>query len=483
MVPISENLVDKVRPAPAYSLSKVEDHPLDYAGKSTTEKLKEIRKDLFGEPGCPKEDDKAGGVYLLTVLPAIAWFLNARCHGDIPNVPAFRSYLALTLTTCALFIDDRKVTPEIKQKLQADDIEIRPYGIDQVKRWVLEHRVRVREEQGEKALDVQGRVLIPSETSWGMVEAIGQEHVKTVSECPVDKAKAVKNPVEIEGFRRAYLRDGAATARWIAWLEEEIKDNNQSISEWEASEKMTWFRTFEENYKGMAYDNISASGPNGALPHYAPVKGQDRIIDRETTFVIDAGGQYMDGTVDTTRTLHFGTPTADQKRAYTRVLQGHIAIETTPFPTGTKGDKLDPLARQFLWKEGLNFGHGVGHGIGAYLSVHEIPPGIGWATTIRPGHVVSNEPGFYLEGEWGIRIESVVVCKEIKTRYNYDKSPWLGWERITRVPIQTDLVDYELMTQDEKTWLKEHNEQCKREVMPLLNRPGDEKARQWLERQ
>ncbi|GHJ86035.1 hypothetical protein NliqN6_2437 [Naganishia liquefaciens] len=468
LVQINKNLIDVIRPPVARSLSPVLHYPLKFSGCSTADKLSLIRNKLFA-------DNPDRGVYILPVLPSIAWLLNLRCRDDVPNTPIFRSYVTLTRTSCRLYADRRKISSEVEKSLAQDGVKVLPYGVEHVKDYIVDWK-RAEGGQGLK-------VLAPPTVSWGLVHQIKMatsEKIDIIT-CPVEAAKAVKNATEIQGFRNAYLRDGAATVRWMAWLDEQIKNHGRKIGEWEAGEKLTEFRSHEQFYAGLAYENISGSGPNGALPHYSPQKGHDRVISTDAPYVIDAGAQYLDGTIDTTRTLHFGKPTPDHKRAFTRVLQGHIAVETTPFPKGTRGDSLEALARQYLFADGLNFGHGVGHGIGSYLSVHEGPQGIPSVVPFEPGHLISNEPGFYLEGQWGIRTESVIICKPVKTRYDFGGT-WLGWERITRVPIQTSLVDFELLSSEQKTWLKKHNETCRDDLMPLLTKKGDEAVRKWLKR-
>lgn len=235
----------------------------------------------------------------------------------------------------------------------------------------------------------------------------------------------------------------------------------------------------------MAYENISATGENAALPHYAPTATKSSIINTTTPYLNDSGAQYSDGTtIDTTRTVHFGRPTPEQRLAFTCILQGHIAIGSAVFPMNTTGFQLDLLARLPLCKHGLTFGHGTGHLIGSYLSVHESESGVGIGssksfniTPLQPGNVISNEPGFYREGEFGIRTESIVtvVDKEIAGL------KFLGFERLTVVPIQSSLCDLKLMSKEERNWLKDHNDDCRRKLLPFLK--DDKRARAWLKRQ
>jgi len=231
----------------------------------------------------------------------------------------------------------------------------------------------------------------------------------------------------------------------------------------------------------LAYENISATGANAALPHYKPSRLTSSLISTNTPYLIDSGGQYLDGTCDTTRTIHFGCPTREQRDAYTRVLQGHIAIDSAVFPAGTSGTQLDVLARMALWKKTLNYGHGTGHGFGSFLSVHEGPHGFGINIPLQPGAVITNEPGYYKEGDFGIRIESALLIKQVEKKIDGGTEVWLGFERFTQVPIQTSrLVNYSLLTRDERKWLRNHNRACRHKLSPLLQ--GDIRALKWLKK-
>jgi Xaa-Pro aminopeptidase len=299
----------------------------------------------------------------------------------------------------------------------------------------------------------------------------------------VDEIQAIKNAVELEGQRRAYLRDGVAFVRWLAWIEQKYSQGFE-ITEYQAAFRLNEYRRGNQYYKGLAYDSISASGPNAALPHYIPRKSSARLIDRETPYLMDSGGQYLDGTCDTTRTIHFGRPTNEQCDAYTRVLQGHIALDSVIFPQGTSGRQLDVLARRALWKDGLNYGHGTGHGVGSYLNVHEGPHSFSNNVPLAPGHVITNEPGFYKFDAFGVRIESTLAVTPVKTRGETKDGPvWLGFERLTCVPIQTKMVKESMLSKEEKQWIKEHNQRCRERLEPLLREKDDKRALKWIKRE
>jgi len=267
---------------------------------------------------------------------------------------------------------------------------------------------------------------------------------------------------------------------FLAWLETKLNEG-YDITEYEAAQRLTEFRRKTKHFMGLAYENISATGPNAALPHYSPRRSTARMIDRNTPYLNDSGGQYRDGTCDTTRTVHFGRPSPEQCDAFTRVLQGHIAIDSAVFPEGTSGHQLDVLARKALWRDGLNYGHGTGHGFGSFLTVHEGPQGFSSSVPLMPGHVVTNEPGFYNEGQWGMRIESALAVRRVKTRGEFNGPIWLGFERLTCVPIQTRMVKESMLTKEEKQWLKDHNQRCLQLLSPHLKE--DKRAMKWLKRE
>lgn len=273
------------------------------------------------------------------------------------------------------------------------------------------------------------KLICGENVSWAVVESVGIPNAHILTQSPLSFWKAVKNEVEVEGMRRAYLRDGVCWAKWAAWLEEAVRFRKETIDEKQAADALIKLRQQTDKYAGMeSYDAISASGENAALPHYETPKKGSRVIDRKTPYLMDAGAQYFDGTIDTTRTVHFGRPTAEQSRAYTRVLQGHIAIETSVFPKGTTtGATLDVVARRALWKEGMNYAHGTGHGIGSFLNVHEGPQGFSFSSggalvpaVLEENMCVSNEPGFYEEGSYGIRIETILRVQSVQTRRGFN---------------------------------------------------------------
>lgn len=306
-----------------------------------------------------------------------------------------------------------------------------------------------------------------------------------ITRSPVADMKSIKNSTEIEGFRQSHIRDGAALARYFAWLEEQL-NNGVELTESQGADQLEKYRSELDLFRGLSFSTISATGPNGAIIHYKPDPEDCAIIRKDQIYLCDSGGQYLDGTTDVTRTWHFGTPTAEERRCFTRVLQGHIAIDVAIFPNGTSGYIIDSFARRPLWEDGLDYRHGTGHGVGHFLNVHEGPHGIGVhifynSTALKPGMTVSNEPGFYADGRFGIRIENVVVVCEVKTPNNFGDKGFLGFERLTMSPMHKNLIDTSLLTASERTWVNAYHAEVWEKVSPLLK--NDSRALSWLERE
>ncbi|KAG9055938.1 hypothetical protein FS842_000759 [Serendipita sp. 407] len=419
----------------------------------------------------PSGADKISAVFV-SDLASIAYTLNLR-GSDILYNPVFTAYLLIGVEgKTTLFIDKVKVPTEVRDYLHENGVSIREYSdvwtFLRAKQW------------GD------GKVVINPDTPYAVSLIIGSSRYSVLPSY-IEEIKAVKNDVEVSGMRAAYIRDGVALVRWFAWLDQKFSQGYE-ITEWEASEKLTNFRDDElrapgapKMFQGPAYENIVASGANAALPHYAPSQGGSKMISRDEPFLVDSGGQYRDGTCDTTRTVHFGYPTVEQAEAFTRVLQGHMAIETAVFPAGTSGSQLDVLARKALWRDGLNYLHGTGHGVGSFLNVHEGPHSFQSTTPLQPGHVITNEPGYYKDGEFGVRIESALLVREVVTKRQQDEDMWLGFERLTQAPIQLKMVRASMLTKDERQWIKDHNNNVRKTLEPYL--AEDKRALKWLRRE
>lgn len=328
--------------------------------------------------------------------------------------------------------------------------------------------------------------------SLALVELVAPE-LRVTGTSPAEHFKAQKNAKEIEGLRCACRRDSLAICEFLAALEARLTAAHQ-LKEADAADLISDFRRQQPLYVGESFPTISASGPNSAVVHYRAEPGNCRVLDRCEMYLVDTGGQYKDGTTDVTRTLHFGEPTAEQRRCFTRVLQGHMSLARAVFPDGTPGLMLDTFARQSLWKDGLHYGHGTGHGIGAFLNVHEGPFGIGGGTVpgnvihgndrmkrmylepFHAGHFVSDEPGYYKDGEFGIRIESDLVVVEADTPFKSGSRAWLRFECLTLVPFCRSLIDPALLTSDEIEWLDAYHAS----IWTSLEGSLDGSARDWL---
>ncbi|KAI0697287.1 Creatinase/aminopeptidase [Cytidiella melzeri] len=467
-----QNLVDLIwESKPARSREPVFVQPLKLAGMEAGAKISKLRAWIKAQPASVPSYSKSSPkpsqiqeAILVSNLAAVAWLLNLR-GDDIPFNPVFHSYLFVSSELAILFIEPEKITSEVEDYLTSINVTHRSYNDI----WTFLRK----KEWGP------GKVIISPQTSYAISLMLTSIHY-TVLPSVMEEWKAIKNDAEIAGMRAAYIRDGVAYVKWLAWLEYKMSQG-YNITEYEAAWRLTEFRRQGKNYVGLAYENISATGKNAALPHYVPRKADEVMLSRNEPYLNDSGGQYRDGTCDTTRTVHFGRPTSDQCEAFTRVLQGHIAIDSAVFPEGTTGAQLDVLARKALWQDGLNYLHGTGHGFGSFLNVHEGPHGFSSSVPLEPGHVITNEPGFYKEGHWGMRIESALLVRRVRTKGEFNGDIWLGFERLTCVPIQTKMVKDAMLTKEERQWLKDHNKRCLEVLEPYLR--DDKRALKWLQRE
>jgi Xaa-Pro aminopeptidase len=342
------------------------------------------------------------------------------------------------------------------------------------------------ESADDKVAAKKQKYLVSTKTSWALSLALGGEEKVEEIRSPIEDAKAVKNETELEGMRQCHLRDGAALIEYFAWLEHELIEKKTKLDEVEAADKLESIRSKHDKFVGLSFDTISSTGANAAVIHYSPERGNCSAIDPAQIYLCDSGAQYLDGTTDTTRTLHFGSPTDTEKEAYTLVLKGNIALEQAVFPKGTSGFALDTLARQYLWQSGLEYRHGTGHGVGSFLNVHEGPIGIGTRVQysevpLAVGNVISDEPGYYEDGKFGVRIENIIMVKEIETKYKFGDKPFLGFEHVTMVPMCRKLIATELLSEKEKKWLNDYHREIWEKTGHYFEK--DELSRRWLERE
>ncbi|KAK7059763.1 putative Xaa-Pro aminopeptidase P [Favolaschia claudopus] len=466
LVSLSKNPVDSVwaQDRPPRPTSQVFSLDVKYSGESHLDKIKRLREEIA------KKDGKA---MVVTMLDEVAWLFNLR-GADIAYNPVFFAYATITPERATLFINPKQLDDKARSSL-GDSVGVQDYTtfFDQLKGLT-------------KELNLSGdqKVLLGDKSSLAVAEAIGEGKYALVPSL-VAELKSVKNDTELEGFRQCHIRDGAALARYFAWLEEQLVSGVE-VNESQAADKLEQFRSELDLFRGLSFPTISSTGPNGAIIHYQPDANDCAVVKKEQIYLCDSGAQFYDGTTDVTRTWHFGTPTAQEKRAFTRVLQGHIAIDTAIFPTGTTGYLIDAFARRALWKDGLDYRHGTGHGVGHYLNVHEGPHGMGVriaynSTPLKPGMTVSNEPGYYADGSFGIRIESIVLVRKVNTANNFGDKGYLGFERVTMCPIQTKLIDMSLFSSEEVRWMNEYHAEVFEKVSPLLK--DDQRALEWLKRE
>ena len=476
LVAVKENLVDLVwgKERPGKPSEKVMLLDEKFAGKPVKTKLEELRKEL---------DKKKSSGFVVSMLDEIAWLFNLRGN-DIPYNPVFFSYATVTPSAATLYVDSAKLSKEVRDHLEENSVSIQPYDaiFDDVS--ALGRSIQSKDTDG-KPQKVK-KFLISNRASWALKTALGGETTTDEIRSPICDAKAIKNETELEGMRQCHIRDGAALTEYFAWLENELCVVGTKLDEVQAADKLEEIRSKHEHFVGLSFDTISSTGANAAVIHYKPEPGNCSIIDPEKIYLCDSGAQYFDGTTDTTRTLHFGEPTEMERKAYTLVLKGNIALDLAVFPKGTSGFALDTLARQFLWQEGLDYRHGTGHGVGSFLNVHEGPIGIGTRiqyseVPLAVGNVISNEPGYYEDGNFGIRIENIVMVREAKTKHKFGDTQYLGFEHVTMVPYCRKLIDESLLTKTEKEWLNESH----RDIMEKTKGYFEEEslAMKFLERE
>jgi Xaa-Pro aminopeptidase len=454
-VPVETNPIDFVwHDRPAAPLAPVLPHPVEFTGETSEAKRKRIAESVVG---------KGADVALLTAPDSIAWLLNVR-GGDVPRTPFALGFALLHGDGHVDLYMDRRKIPDRTAAWLGNAVTIAP-----------------TDELGA-ALDMLGkvgkRVLIETATApyWAAtrLQAAGVEIVRDAD--PVALPKACKNDVELQGIRAAHRRDGAAVSRFLGWLSRESAGGR--LREIEVSDRLQALRQETGKLRDLSFDTISGAGPNGAIVHYHASKATERVLEPGSLYLVDSGGQYRDGTTDITRTLAVGTPSGEMRDRFTRVLKGHIALATARFPVGTTGSQLDALARYALWQVGLDYDHGTGHGVGAYLSVHEGPHRIskvGNTVALQPGMIVSNEPGYYKAGAYGIRIENLVAVKEAHIE-GADRR-YLEFETLTLAPIDLACVETSLLTEAERAWLNAYHARVREVVGPQV----DDATRAWLE--
>lgn len=434
---------------PSLPANLVEIQPLEYAGETLASKVVRIRKSL--------RELHADGM-LVSALDDIAWTLNLR-GTDVHCNPVFVSYLLIESDKVSLFVDDNKLSPEVKLYLQDNQVSL--YNYNKVEKCL-------------KSYSEYNILLDGDETSYYLWKTVKcQEIVAAAS--PIPAMKAVKNEAEIEGYRSAMLKDGVAMVKFLKWLKPAVEAGGQT--EISIDEKLTSLRAEQKLFRDISFDTIAGYAQHGAIVHYEATPETDVVLKPEGLILIDSGAQYQDGTTDITRTIALGPVSEEMKHIYTLVLKAHIQLELVKFPDGASGTQLDAVGRECMWREGYNFLHGTGHGVGSYLCVHEGPHQIRmeWMPTpLRAGMTLTDEPGLYLAGKFGVRIENTVLISDYMST---EFGKFLQIEPLTLCPIDTTPIDVDMLLPEEIDWLNAYHHSVYEKLSPFL----DEEEKIWLE--
>ena len=436
----------KDRPAIPSDMAIV--HPQKYAGESAQSKIARIRQAL-------RERHVEG--MLVSALDDIAWALNIR-GTDVHCNPVVVSYLLITMDSVTLYINSDKLTPVVREHLAANGVMTDEY--ENVKK-------------GLAGYDGYNILMDPDETCYTLYKAYG-DRPKVLAPSPLPSMKIVKNETEIMGYRYAMLRDGIAMVKFLRWLVPAVEEGG--VTEVSASDELEAFRAEQSLFKDISFDTIAGYGAHGAIVHYEPTPETDIELKPEGLLLLDSGAQYLDGTTDITRTIALGPVTDEQKHIYTLVLKGHIRLAMAKFPANASGTQLDILAREAMWREGLNYMHGTGHGVGSYLSVHEGPHQIRMEykpEPLRVGMTVTNEPGLYLEGKFGVRIENTMLITEYM---NTEYGRFLKLEPLTLCPIDKAPIDVDMLADEELDYLNDYHAAVFKSLSPYL----DDEMTEWL---
>lgn len=427
-------------------------HDEDYAGETAKDKIARML-------GIAKSEEHADAIFI-SALDEIAWMLNIRST-DVPYNPVATAFLYISDKGNTLLVDSAKLTPEVTEYLSAQGVATAPY--DSVKAFIA-------------ALPADARVLVePQRNAVAIVNALGSRAI--IGTSPIALAKSCKNDSQIAGIHNAMVRDGVAMVRSLMEIQRRVQDTDKELTEMDVAEILLRYRSADPMFRDESFGTIAGFGPHGAIVHYEADDQSNAVIKTGNLLLIDSGAQYPDGTTDLTRTISTGAPTAEQKRDFTLVMKGHIALATAIFPAGTTGHQLDVLARHFLWNEGLNYLHGTGHGVGFFLNVHEGPQSVRLnhvPTPLMPGMLTSNEPGLYRENIHGIRCENLVLTVPAMTT---EFGRFLKFETVTLCPFDLTLFDKSIMTDAEVDWLNSYHAMVRKKLMPYMTTDDE---RNWL---
>uniref|UniRef100_A0A8C1PS88 Xaa-Pro aminopeptidase 1 n=1 Tax=Cyprinus carpio TaxID=7962 RepID=A0A8C1PS88_CYPCA len=458
LVAVQDNLIDAIwEDRPPRPSTKLITLGLKYAGLTWQDKVTALRG---------KMAERKISWFVVTALDEIAWLFNLR-GSDIEYNPVFFAYAIIGISSIKLFVDSKRLLhPAVREHLELDspskpELTIQCFSYESV--YTELQAVCV-------ALAPKEKMWICDKASCALTQVIPMAHRSAIPYTPLCLAKAVKNPTEIQGMKMAH-----------------VNQRRRKVTEISVADKAEELRSQQKDFVGLSFPTISSVGPNGAIIHYRPLPETNRTLSLNEVYLIDSGAQYLDGTTDVTRTVHFGTPSDYEKECFTYVLKGHIAVSAAVFPNGTKGHLLDSFARASLWDSGLDYLHGTGHGVGCFLNVHEGPCGISYKTfadePLEAGMIVSDEPGYYEDGSFGIRLENVVLVIPAKTKYNYRNRGSLTFEPLTLVPIQLKMINTDLLTQKERDWVNDYHRKCRETVGAELERQARKVALDWLIRE
>ena len=453
--------VDLIKPLwtegrPAIPNDKLYPYSADFAGETVESKLARIREIVN------RKSSNRKWALVISALDEIAWLLNIRGN-DVEYNPVVISYAVLEDDKCTLFVNAEKMDSPAQNYFDFNNIEVKPY-----------------EAVYDYLASLTGTVIYDgARVNEALYEAFPEDTKKINTKSPILIDKAKKNAVELEGERIAMRQDAAALTRFFKWLEEEAFANGQTQTECTLADKLHDFRAMGENFVEESFGTIAGYQGNGAIVHYSATEDSCAEVKPQGMLLLDSGGQYLDGTTDITRTVWLGGRIPEQaKLDYTYVLKGHIALQRARFPRGTRGNQLDALAKQYMWEAGITFGHGTGHGVGHFLGCHEGPQNVRTdnnPTALEVGHIISDEPGIYRTGKWGIRTENLITVIPAKqTKVTTTEDEWLAFETLTLCFYDTSLIEMSLMTEDEIDWLNAYHVRVYKETAPLLN--ADEAA-------
>jgi len=456
---IVENPIDKAwTDRPTRPENPLEIMPVERAGQSWQDKVENVRKEIK-KAGCQG--------LIVTMLDEVAWLFNLR-GTDIPFNPLFFSYCYVGLDSIKLFMNPKQATSEVRTHLEG--VEICPYG-----------------DTSSFLSSLSSKTLCSSNSPAAIVTLLKSKEV--ISDTPVSCLKAIKNKTEIEGMLLANVRSAVCHVKLLKWAEDNA---DTGVTECDAVDKLASFYAEQKDFRGQSFDTISSSGGTGSIIHYKPKRGSDQKIGK-CMYLLDAGAHYSCGTTDTTRTIHCGEPSEFEKECYTLVLQGHVNLAKMMFPEGTRGPALDTMTRAPLWARGLQFNHGTGHGIGCWLNVHEPPVGLYLSPradcvaqcgglTYKPGYCVTDEPGFYKDGEFGIRIENALYVTEATTKYALPEgTKFLKFESLCFVPLCHKLINVSMLDESQKAWVNDYHEKCREKLIPECKAQGWDDLIPWIE--